>query len=410
MIDGSHPFQAIGFLVVLALIALLGNATAKRGKEKNAKEYFLGGRGTGVSTLAASLFITAIAGMWLTEAYAGSAAGLWNGIGALVCLLVLGLVLAPFYFTAAFFTLPQVIARRFDTRTSLLWAGVTILFYVGVKIPLVLTLATWTIEQVLGWDAMPSITLMVVVVLTGLYTVAGGFTSVIHMQVIQAGLVLAGSFVALLLVVLSPAHASVFPATMQVGGFPSGIFLPALVLVLAWHWFADQYTLQRVFSAPDQRVVRKSSLWGAALLLVEIAILYAIRTLTAVPGAVEGTAPVVPMILRGIAGISFLALLMATLSSDVHSTASLFTLDYYRAVYPGARDESLVLIGRLSTTMIVVLAILAVSTVAIVDRGLIALLGHFDAHVAPPLVAVLVADADEAAEKTQHAALHGKEQ
>jgi SSS family solute:Na+ symporter len=167
-------------------------------------------------------------------------------------------------------------------------------------------------------------------------------------------------------------------------------YVLGLPIILAWHWFADQFVIQRILATRNANDARRGTLLGAILIFVGV-VLFSLITYYAAPSLLAGTADsTATMWFKGVGSVVFLALLMASLASDFHSAATLFTMDFYRTVYPNSSDASLVLVGRLSTTMIVVLAILAVSTVSLVAPHLIALLQQFQMHVAPPIVAVFL--------------------
>ncbi len=386
-------YSVVLILLYLAGVTALGIVASKRGKEKKASDYFFGSRDLGSLSLGASLFVTAVAGMWLVGAVPGvNILGVWYGACVVIAALVLGYWAAPLYLKSKVLTVPQFFSLRFDNTTGLTLSALSILFYVGVKIPLLLTFASWMIERVLGWDVVPSAGLLLVVILIGLYTVAGGFVSVVRTQKMQAAVVLVGSLFMAAWVVIEP---SVVPQTISSSLFNGAEYswLPyvlGLPIILAWHWLADQFVIQRILATRNADTARRGTLLGAILIFVGV-VLFSIVTYYAAPSLLAGTADSTStMWFKGLGSVVFLALLMASLASDFHSAATLFTMDFYRTVYPDSRDESLVLVGRLSTTMIVILAILAVSTVSLVAPQLIALLQQFQMHLAPPIVAVFL--------------------
>lgn len=388
------PYSLLLILLYLAVVTALGIVSSRKGRERSASEYFVGSRRLGAMGLGLSLFLTTAAGMWLlgsvNSAPRISSLGFWYGIFAVVFALVLGYRFAPIYLKSQVFTVPQFLSLRFNTTTSLYLSGFSILFYVGVKVPLVLTIASWVIDRVLGWNVMTSSGLMVVVVLIGLYTLAGGFPSVIATQMVQAVIVLAGSTAMAIWFLFTPAVSSQIAAVSLLGDMEQSwiVWLPGLAIVLAWHWCVDQYIVQRVLATRNVQQVRRGTMFAALFIALEIVLIVVISaSFTQVSsGAVDAVAPWV----KDVGGVAFLALLMGTLAGDFHTAATLFTMDFYRSAYPDASDTSLVLIGRLSTTMVVILAIIAVSTISLVDARLIAMLLQVQIHFAPPVVAVFL--------------------
>lgn len=394
MISGPHPYQIISFVIFLAIVVVVGIATSRRRSEKKSLEYFLGARGIGSFVLGSSLFVTAVSNLWLLHSSTlVGGIGVGAGIVTVLFVLVLGFFVAPLYLKAKVFTVPQFLSFRFDNTTALFFSGFSILFSVGVRIPLTLTLATWSIERLLGWEMMTSAGLMVLVMVIGLYTVVGGFPSVIRTHLVQASVVILGSLALLLLVFpFSPSRMALSLGTIMLEREQSISWLAAFIglpIILAWQWFADQYVIQRILGSCDARSAQKGTMLAAILILAQVLILVALGSAT---GGWIGSSQSVnaTSIMEATAGVAFLAILMATLASDFHSAATLFTMDFYRTIYPEASDESLVLVGRLSTTMIVILAILAISMVSLLDAPLISLLQQVPIHVAPPIVAVFV--------------------
>ena len=392
MIDELHPYHIVGFAMVLAMIALVGTGTSRRAKETNAETYFLGGRGLGFLQLGASLWVTAFSIMWLMDlSLPMSGLGVWSGVVAAVFVLLLGFVLAPIYLKSKVFTVPQFLTRRFDATTGLVLSGFSILFYVGVKIPLTLMLATWSMERLLGWDILTSARLMVVVMVIGLYTIVGGFASVVRTHFVQAGIAILGTLAMLLFVFLFPPAVASNALSAEVihsgQSNPWTAMFIGLPIVLTWQWFADQYVIQRILGSRDARSAKKGAMLASVLILTQVVILVALGFLrNGSMGSFQGING--SLFVTGTAGVAFLALIMAALASDFHSAATLFTMDFYRSIYADANDESLVLVGRLSTTMIVILAILAISVVSLVDAQLVSLLQQISVHIAPPIVAV----------------------
>jgi Na+/proline symporter len=81
---------------------------------------------------------------------------------------------------------------------------------------------------------------------------------------------------------------------------------------------------------------------------------------------------------------------MSSLAGYFHSTSTLFTMDIYRRFGSGTAEARLILVGRLSTTVLVVLAILVASSSALVDARVFAFLLDAPGSILPPIVAIVV--------------------
>jgi solute:Na+ symporter, SSS family len=72
------------------------------------------------------------------------------------------------------------------------------------------------------------------------------------------------------------------------------------------------------------------------------------------------------------------------------ATATIYTNDFYKPRHPEANDRKLVLIGRLSTTAIVVAAILCVPLVKLISSEMYLYLQSVQGYLSPPITAVFL--------------------
>jgi len=387
----DYPTYPVIVLAALLAMTTYGIVVSRRTQKRTAAEYFLGARSLGAFGAGSSLFVTSILGMWLLGALHGGDRGpgmaALYGILAIVVVIILGSSFAPLYRKSLVITVPEFLSLRFNATTGVTFSGLTILFSIGVKIPLILAFASWTMKNALGWNMATSAALIVVVMSIGLYTIMGGFASVVRTQMLQAGVVLGGIAVATGSMLMHPLRAAGTIGLPPMPDMPLAMVI-GLPILLAWHWWADQYTIQRILAVRDIDTARQGAFVCAAFMA-------ALLLLVLGSAAFTGHSPVAYLFaggpwLREIGSIVFLALLMATLASEFHSTATLFAMDMFKGVYADASEESVVLAGRLSTTVVVAAAILAVSAVSTVDGQLLALMQQVQVRVAPPIVAVLV--------------------
>lgn len=377
-------FPTYAFFVFLPLVAITayGMVVSRRSAGKSAAEYFLGSRTLGGGSIGCSLFVTHLLGFWLLGNIAGEGINLVLMALAVVFAMVLGFSFGPLYWKSRVTTLPEFLSRRFNNRVGAVLSGASVLFSVGVRIPLMLAFALWVMSDFLGWSIMASAGLIVVVVSVGLYTIMGGLQAVVRTHVVETAVVLAGLAVVALGLVLQ--H-DAMPQTSGVSWTltTSPIMFAGLVVIFAWQWWIDQFTIQRVLAAASTGNLR----WGV--------LLYGLLTVAVMVLVVTGVSPLaIPFheqtVLKDIFGAIVLTLLMATLASEFHSAATLVTNDLLKNLYAVATDESSVLVGRLATTLIVVLAILQVSTLSLVDGERLALLQQAQLHVVPPMAAVVL--------------------
>src|ERR1700747_173109 len=234
-------------------------------KERTSEDYFLASRNIGWFFVGASLFVSNIS----TEHFIGlSGTGASSGLGgrhfewlACLILLLLGWVFVPFYLRSNVFTMPQFLERRFSRQCAVYLAGISIIAYIFTKISVQLYAASVVLERVAGWSLWK--TAVVLVIATGIYTVAGGFAAVIYTGTVQTLILISGA-VALTVTGLgrvgglAPLRPMVPPDYFHMikpisdPNFPwTGIFFGAPILGI-WYWCTDQVIVQRVLSARSE--------------------------------------------------------------------------------------------------------------------------------------------------------------
>lgn len=388
--NSESSIYALILFVLLIVPTVIGIVISRR-KEKSPEEYFLGSRSLGIVVLGNTLFLSALGSFWLLIAVNAVPSGfslsiqpafVFAGVSVAV-LLVLGYFIAPMYLKSRVFTVPQFVSYRFDGRAGLLWSSISIMFYVAVKIPLLIAVTHLTTRSMWGWEIFSSAGLIVAIVLTGLHTVMGGFTSVVRTQLLQVGMALGG----VLIILWHMAAHPFLESGITSGGRIVGATLLALPIILAWHWWLDQSAVQRVCAARNAEIARKGIMAASIGLLAVLAIWLNVAT----PAPADMTSWMgKSYLLRGIGSTVSLLLFMALLAGDMHSTATLLSMDMYRMKRPEASDETLVLIGRLASTIVVVFAILMVSANTLVNTSIMVVIREVPFFIAPPIVATAV--------------------
>lgn len=95
-----------------------------------------------------------------------------------------------------------------------------------------------------------------------------------------------------------------------------------------------------------------------------------------------------PVGLRGLVVGGLLAALMSSLSSLFNSCSTLFTIDIYEKLRPGQSEKHLVFVGRVATTIVVVLGVIWIPVMRLVSGALYEYLQSVQAYLAPPITAV----------------------
>jgi SSS family solute:Na+ symporter len=322
--------------------------------------------------------------------------------------LFLGWIFVPFYLRSGVFTMPEFLERRYNRASRVYLSVVSIVAYVLTKISVTLFAGGLLLNKVMGLDMVTSA--IVLVILTGIYTIAGGLRAVIYTEVMQTVVLIGG---AVLLTVLGlhevggftglraqlPADFFSMFKSVSHPDFPwTGIIFGVPILGI-WYWCTDQFIVQRVLSAKGIEQARSGAILAGYLkiLPVFIMILPGMIALALFPDVAGDeayptlvTSQLLPVGIKGIVVAGLLAALMSSLASCFNSSSTLFTMDFYKNFRPEAPERELVLVGRLATTVLVILGILWVPFIHSISSQLFVYLQSVQAYVSPPIAAVFI--------------------
>lgn len=411
MIEVFSYIDAIILVFYFIFILSLGLYYSQR-NDDDYKKYFLAGRNIPWFIVGVAVFATNISSEhFIGLAGAGSLRGLAVGqfeLMAIFTLLFLGWFLVPIYFKAKVVTVPEFLEQIFDRRIRKFFALFSIIIYVFTKILVSLFAAGLLFYDIFGLNIYVSSILIVLI--TGLYSVIGGSTAVIRTQYFQGIIFIIGA------IILSTA------GFFAIGGFEglatkvpaeffnmfkpisdpdypwTGIIFGAPIIAF-WYWCTDQYIVQRFLSAASIDDARKGSLLTSALKILPIFILvfpgiFASILFPESKGDQAYSAliysDIIPYGLKGFVIVGLLAAIMSSLAAAFNTIAVLFTNDFYKLRHPEANDRKLILIGRLSTTAAVVGAILIVPLVKVITSQIYLFLQSVQSFVSPPITAVFL--------------------
>lgn len=410
----SVIFSQIDALVLIAYLIIvlsLGFYYSRRNDE-NYSDYFLAGRNIGWFTVGISIFATNISSEhFIGLAGSGSTRGLAVGqfeLMAIFTLIFLGWVLAPIYLKSGVVTVPEFLEKRFDKRIRKFFAAFSITIYIFTKILVSLFAAGLLFYKIFGLNIYASS--IIIVLITGLYSVTGGASAVMKTQLFQ-GIVLIIGAITLSLFGLNavggfsgleqklPADFFNMFKAVSDPDFPwTGILFGAPIIAF-WYWCTDQYIVQRLLSAKSVNDARRGTLMAAFLKVLPIFILVlpgllAVALYPEINGDEAYSALIagdlLPVGIKGLVVAGVLAAIMSSLAGAFNSTAVLFTNDFYKLKHPESNERKLVLVGRLATTAVVVGAILIVPLVKLISSQIYIFLQSVQAFVSPPITAVFL--------------------
>ncbi len=390
-------------------------------KERTSTDYFLAGRNVGWFAIGASLFVSNIStehfiGLAGSGASSGLAVGHFEWLACFM-LLILGWIFVPFYLRSNVFTMPEFLERRFNRSCATYLASISVIAYVFTKISVHLYAAAVVLERVVGWSPMTAA--IILVVATGIYTVAGGLAAVIYTDLVQTLILVTGAVVLTLIGLnhvggfaglraalppdyfhmIKPAGDTAFPWT--------GIFFGAPILGI-WYWCTDQVMVQRVLSAKSEGHAKAATIFAGFLKILPVFILV-LPGLIAVAlyrelfkfgpngevlnGDIAYPTMIVNLLPSGLVGLmiaALLAALMGAMSSVFNSASTLVTLDFYKKWRPNATERNLVTFGRAATGIMVLLGLLWVPFIHLISSQLYIYLQSVQAYISPPIAACFI--------------------
>lgn len=385
-------------------------------KQKTSEDYFLAGRNMGWFVVGASIFASNI-GSEHVVGLAGSGAGdkfplLIYELHAWVVVL-LGWLFLPFYVRSGVFTMPEFLEKRFNPRARWFLSLFSLAAYVLTKVSVTLYAGGIVISTLLDISFMNGA--IATVVLTGIYTVLGGMRAVVYTETLQAVILVIGAatltFLGLqaaggwgsVVAEVGPEYMNMW-RSMDDPDFPWHWLVLSSTIVGIWYWCTDQVIVQRVLTAKNIKEGRRGSIFGAFLKLTPI-FLFLIPGVIALVlknrGELAWDTPdeafpslmmqILPAGLRGLVAAGLMAALMSSLASVFNSCSTLFTVDIYKKIRPESTERQLVRVGRIATSIVVLLGILWVPVIEQLAGGtLYGYLQNVQSYIAPPITAVFL--------------------
>ncbi len=372
-------------IIVLYFIAVLGIGFYLKSYTKTGEDFFLAGREmtawvAGLSFLAANLGSLELMG-WAGAAYQyGILAAHWYWIGAIPAMLLLAIVMIPFYYISKTHSVPGYLKLRFGEPARALSAfsfGFMTVLMSGIN----MYAMALVLKVVLGWDIYFSIWVSSITV--AVYVGLGGLLSAIFNEVLQFVLIWLGALLISIIGLVEAGgwngmvariHAN-YPGQdfthlwRTMGSFkdnPMGIHWVAIVFGLGvfismGYWTTDFLVVQRVIAAKDLRAAKLAPIIGAAFKMCVpfIVILPGLLGLALLPkgflvgeDAINAIHPhsyneVLPIMLArycgpGLMGLGITALIagfMSGMAGNVSAFATVWTYDIYRAMFRKNADR-----------------------------------------------------------------------
>ena len=412
------PVLDLVIIIVYMLgILAVGILSSRKGR-LTSQGYFLAGRSLKWGMVGPALFAANISTIHLVGlAASGYNEGLvWGNFEwmATLTLILLGLVFAPFYFKSKISTLPEFLEKRYDANSRLVLSLIAIMAALFIHIGLSLYAGAAVFKQFFGIDVVASI--IIISVITVIYTVVGGLKAVVVTETIQAVVLVLGAVAVTLFAIFAlPDHGIHSLAELKTSVRPdqlsmihtsnsAGLAWYAVLLgypILGiWYWCSDQTIVQRVLGAKTQRDAQIGPLFAGLLKILPVFIM----VFPGVLGYVlfkdiigtnsNQTLPVlinqlIPTGLKGLIAAGLLAALMSTIAAALNSSATLVAVDIVKRINPRTTDKKQIKIGRISAVVVMLLA-MAWSTQGGRYSSIFEAVNAIAAHLAPPITVVFL--------------------
>jgi SSS family solute:Na+ symporter len=433
-----HTPDLVISALYIALIFIIGMWSGIRHQRKTrnnnneAGEYFLAGKKLRWPMIGLALFATNISCVHLVSlAQSGFDKGLLNGDFewmAAFTLILLALFFAPFYIKSGVATLPDFLEKRYD-RASRDWlAIISVVSAVLIHIAFSLLAGGVVLHTLFGVDMYTSV--IVISIITTIYTVVGGLTAVVVTESIQTIVLLGGAIIMSIAAynkmggwepmvdVLKHTGEMNKLSMLRPHGDPSGmpwyaVFLGYPVLGI-WYWCADQTIVQRVLGAKDENHARVGPLFCGFIKILPVFIfvmpglfaytlaqsghldISALKTMVAGKEVVDSkgiyTLMITQLIPQGLIGVLVAALLsglMSQISGALNSISTIVSYDIYKRYNPLTKDAKLVKVGKIAAgiSLLLSLALLPLlNNYGSIFDGL----NDIIAHIAPPITCVFL--------------------
>jgi SSS family solute:Na+ symporter len=400
-------------LVYVVFIVWLGFRFAKG--TRTTDDYFLAGRSltwwlVGFSLFASNVSSSTLVGLSSAAFSTGISVYNYEWMAALVLIVFLVFFL-PFYLKTRVYTMPEFLERRFDQRSRYYFSALLVVLNITVDTAGALYAGALVVRiiypQIPLWQSV-----VVLGVLAGIYTIAGGLKAVVYTDAVQAVLLLAGavliafisfdavggSWSAVAAAVPADALSIVRPASDPVLPWPG--LLTGVFLLGFYFWGTNQFMVQRTLGARDLHHGRWGALFAGLLKLPVIFIMVLpgifgrllyppadYPALAANPDLLYPTLmfDLLPVGARGLIITALVAAIMSSVDSTLNSASTLVTMDFIKKIRPAASNRSLVIAGRLVTFGFMTLAI-AWAPQIVRFPNIWTYLQQMLAYLAPPIV------------------------
>ena len=420
----------ITFIFFTLFVAIYTWYKLKKENLSSKDVYFLGGRSLTGVVIAGSMLLTNIStehliGMNGSSYKNGFIIIAWEVTSSLA-LIFAALYFVPKYLKMGLITIPQFLESRFDNTTRTIVALFLIVSFVITLLPIVLYTGAINIESIFNisetFNISKSQGLWITVIAIGslgaIYAFFGGLKAVAISDTINGyGLLIGGTAIPLI-ALFSIGDGNIIEGLMKVYNnnpekfnvigtrdsvMPFEVLFTGLIINQIYFWCMNQTIIQRALGAKSLIEAQKGLLFTGILKIM-------IPFIIVLPGVIgyyyfgdslyenqdmiypELIKKVLPLGLVGLFAAIIMGAVLSTFNSVLNSAATIFSIDFYKNhIDKNISENKLVKIGKLTTLILAIFAIIVAPIMANAPDGLYQLLQKLNGIFFIPIASIMIA-------------------
>ena len=420
----------ITFILYTIFVALYSWWKLRKDNLKSQDGYFLGGKSLTGVVIAGSMLLTNLStehlvGLNGSSYKNGMIVIAWEVTSALA-LVFAALFFVPKYLSMGLTTIPEYLEKRFNNSTRTIVALFLMISFILTLLPIVLYTGAINLESIfdiskllnISKDQGLTLTVWVIGIFGSIYAVFGGLKAVAISDTINGYGLLIGGLSVPLIALFSIGNGNIFeglkilynyaPEKFNVIGskdsiLPFEVLFTGLIINQIYFWSMNQTIIQRALGAKNLAEAQKGLLFtGVLKLFVPVIII--------LPGIIgfyyfqdtfyenqdmiypELIKKIFPTTLIGFFAAIVMGAVLSTFNSVLNSTATIFSIDIYkRHINKKVSDFKMVKIGKLTSAILAIFAILVAPMVANAPDGLYQLLQQLNGIFFIPIASIMLA-------------------
>ena len=420
----------ITFILYTIFVALYSWWKLRKDNLKSQDGYFLGGKSLTGVVIAGSMLLTNLStehlvGLNGSSYKNGMIVIAWEVTSALA-LVFAALFFIPKYLSMGLTTIPEYLEKRFNNSTRTIVALFLMISFILTLLPIVLYTGAINLESIFDISKLLNITkdqgltltVWVIGIFGSIYAVFGGLKAVAISDTINGYGLLIGGLSVPLIALFSIGNGNIFeglkilynyaPEKFNVIGskdsiLPFEVLFTGLIINQIYFWSMNQTIIQRALGAKNLAEAQKGLLFtGVLKLFVPVIII--------LPGIIgfyyfqdtfyenqdmiypELIKKIFPTTLIGFFAAIVMGAVLSTFNSVLNSTATIFSIDIYkRHINKKVSDFKMVKIGKLTSAILAIFAILVAPMVANAPDGLYQLLQQLNGIFFIPIASIMLA-------------------